>query len=105
MPYPQDEDFYDLTVDNMELGALGPGFPLFFMLMQMLVMYMFGLTIVYFLPIYFRIDETLKTLEGHEYFVESKMAMFSYGAFVMGSQHGNDTHYQSNMTKEAFFQQ
>jgi hypothetical protein len=46
-------------VDNMELGALGPGFPLFFILMQMLVAYLFGLTIVYFLPLYFRIDESI----------------------------------------------
>ena len=46
-------------VDNMELGALGPGFPLFFILMQMLVAYLFGLTIAYFLPLYFRIDESI----------------------------------------------
>jgi hypothetical protein len=55
MPYPNDEDFYDLTVSNMDLGALGPGFPLFFVLMQMLVAYLFGLTLIYFVPMYFRI--------------------------------------------------
>lgn len=103
MPYPNDEDFYDLTVSNMDLGALGPGFPLFFVLMQMLVAYLFGLTLIYFVPMYFRITESLEELEKHDYFIESRWAMFSYGAFVMGSQHGNDTHYQANMTKEEFF--
>ena len=90
-------------VDNMELGALGPGFPLFFILMQMLVAYLFGLTLVYFLPLYFSIGESIERLESHGYVVDSKMAMFSYGSFVMGSQHVNDTNV-GNMTKDEFFE-
>lgn len=41
----------------MDLGALGPGFPLFFVLMQYLILYLFGLTLVYTFPLYSRIKE------------------------------------------------
>jgi len=84
----------------MELGALGPGFPLFFILMQMLVAYLFGLTLVYFLPLYFSISESLEKLEGHGFVVDSTLAMFSYGAFVMGTQHNASS--QTKMQEEQF---
>jgi hypothetical protein len=87
MPYPQEEDFFELNVDNMKLGSLGPGFPLFFILMQYLIIYLFGLTIIYFAPVYLQISSIIEKLEGHGYFVESKLAMLSYGAFVVGAEH------------------
>jgi len=87
MPYPKDEDFCDLYVDNARLGVLGPGFPLFFILMQYLIYYLAGLCVVYFLPVYFSISSSIEALESHGYFVESKIAMLSYGAYVVGADH------------------
>jgi hypothetical protein len=89
----------------MELGALGPGFPLFFILMQYLIFYLFGLTIIYFLPNYFNMTSAVEKLQKYDYVVESDLAMISYGAFVMGAIHGNETHdYKAIMTKENFFE-
>jgi len=61
---------------------LGPGFPLFFVLLQYLIAYMFGLTIVYFLPVAFSINAAVADLEKQGVNIESKIAMWSYGAFV-----------------------
>ena len=30
LPYPGDEHFFPVCVDNKDLGVLGPGFPMFF---------------------------------------------------------------------------
>tara|TARA_B110000503_G_scaffold113792_1_gene170893 strand:- start:1062 stop:1250 length:189 start_codon:yes stop_codon:yes gene_type:complete len=30
MPYPGEEHFFPVCVDNKDLGILGPGFPMFF---------------------------------------------------------------------------
>jgi hypothetical protein len=67
------------------LGFLGPGFPLFFFLLQFLCLYLLCLTIIYFLPCAVAINNALSDLEGSDYFIESTMAMFSYGAFIAGT--------------------
>ena len=98
MPYPTDEDFYEFRIfDNMYLAGLGPGFPLFFMLMQYLILYMLGLCLIYFVPNYLRMSETVDLLKDkYGYSVESDLAMLSYGAFVVGALE-NDT-IKANMT-------
>ena len=104
MPYPTDEDFYEFRIfDNMYLAGLGPGFPLFFMLMQYLILYMLGLCLIYFVPNYLRMSETVDLLKDkYGYSVESDLAMLSYGAFVVGALE-NDT-IKANMTKDNFFE-
>jgi len=56
LPYPQEEDFYDITVDNGELGMLGSGFPLFFVLMQMLIFYCLCISLIVTVPAGLRIN-------------------------------------------------
>ena len=46
-----------------------------------------GLCVVYFLPVYFSISSSIEALESHGYFVDSKIAMLSYGAYVVGADH------------------
>ena len=50
MPYIEDEHRYALCTSNMDLGEMGPGFPLFFQLVKYLGGLMFLLTLFYFLP-------------------------------------------------------
>ena len=97
MPYPQEGDFYEFWVDNLELGALGPGFPLFFILMQYLIFYLIGLTAIYFVPNYLSMKSHVDKLQNdYGYYVESDLAMISYGAYVMGALHNES--YHGNMT-------
>ena len=77
-----DAALFDINVKKADLGMLGPGFPLFFVLLQYLIGYMFGLTIVYFLPVAFSINAAVEDLESKGVNIESKIAMWSYGAFV-----------------------
>ena len=73
-------------MDNMDLGFLGPGFPLFFILMKYLCIYMFCITLIYFAPVAYAINDSMKDLNNSsDFFTESKLAMFSYGAFVAGA--------------------
>ena len=64
LPYPQEEDFYDITVDNGELGMLGSGFPLFFVLMQMLIFYCLCISLIVTVPAGLRINQAIKELEA-----------------------------------------
>jgi hypothetical protein len=73
-------------MDNMDLGFLGPGFPLFFILMKYLCIYMFCITLIYFAPVAYVFSQSLQELDSStDFFTESKLAMFSYGAFVAGT--------------------
>ena len=85
LPYPGEDAYIELSVSNFDLGFLGPGFPLFFILLQQLCLYLFCLCLIYFLPVAMAINNALEDLEGTDFFVESSMAMWSYGAFVAGT--------------------
>lgn len=85
LPYPNEEAYLEINVNNLDLGFLGPGFPLFFVLMKLLCIYLFILCIIYFLPVALAITKALDDLEGTEFFIESSVAMFSYGAFIVGT--------------------
>lgn len=104
LPYPQEEDFFSVFVDNMELGVLGSGFPLFFALMQMLIFYCLIVCLTFTYPIGKMIMEYNAKLEGEGYFIESKVAMFSYGAFVVGAEGIKSTDGTDPITKEKFFE-
>lgn len=51
----------------------------------MLCLYLFCLCLIYFLPVAFAINNALEDLESQGYFIESMMAMWSFGAFVAGT--------------------
>jgi hypothetical protein len=48
-------------------------------------LYLFILCIIYFVPVALAIMDALDSLESEEFFIESSVAMFSYGAFVAGT--------------------
>ena len=64
MPYPADKDFFELCCPDTELGSMGPGFPLFFIFMKYLMVYLFIITLIYFLPISFLISSALGDFDG-----------------------------------------
>ena len=90
MPYPKDEHYYPVCVDNLDLGAMGPGFPLFFELMKMIGYLMFCLTVIYFLPCAFMMYDALKEIKDDLAPGDSVMSLFSFGAFV---HHVDDEKY------------
>jgi hypothetical protein len=85
LPYPDEGAYLELGMDNLDLGFLGPGFPLFFILMKLLCIYLFLLVLIYFLPVALAITQALESLESEDFFIESTVAMFSYGAFIAGT--------------------
>ena len=50
MPYPSDEHYFPICVDNLELGAMGSGYPLIFEFMKMVGYMLAVLTVIYSLP-------------------------------------------------------
>lgn len=64
MTFPTEDNLYSICADNIELGELGPGFPLFFEFVKYLCYLMFVLTIVYFLPCAYLIYEAWKNIEN-----------------------------------------
>ena len=57
MPYPQEEHFFSIFVDNEKLGVFGEGFPVFFYLIKYLTILILILTIFFFLPtLYFMVQ-------------------------------------------------
>lgn len=84
MPYPTEDDhWYSLCCDNMELGSMGSGYPLFFEF-QKLVGYLMGiLTLIYFAPIAYMIYDAIRDFKGNLKPDDSKISLFSIGAFIM----------------------
>ena len=90
MPYPEDEHYFPLCVDNLDLGAMGPGYPLFFEFMKMVGYLMTLLTIVYFLPCAFMMYDAYKEIKDDLAPGDSVISLFSFGAFV---HHVDDEKY------------
>jgi hypothetical protein len=83
MPHPKDDDLYEICTNNINLGDLGPGFPLFFEFMRYLVIYLLILTMLYFVPVALNILRALNELNLEDIELnESSITLFSYGAFV-----------------------
>ena len=70
---------------------LGTGFPLFFILMQMLIFYCLIVSLIFTLPVGMKINTAMKELKGLEYNISSEAALFSYGAFLVGAEALNNT--------------
>jgi len=62
MPYPKDEDFFPLCCDNLVLGALGSGYPLFFELIKYVGYLMIILSVVYFGPCAYMMYDAFKDI-------------------------------------------
>lgn len=92
LPIPTDENLYPLCVDNTHLGDLGPGFPLFFIFMKYLAIYLFFLTIIFFLPMAILIYGAMTELTANLAPYDSEFALFSFGALV---HHAGEVGYEN----------
>jgi drug/metabolite transporter superfamily protein YnfA len=100
LPIPTEEQMYPICVANKELGDLGPGFPLFFIFMKYLAVYLFILTLIFFLPMAFLIWNALQELKGNLAPDDSMFALFSLGAIF---QHIGEPGYDLDVDKRARF--
>ena len=66
MTFPTEDNLYSICADNIDLGELGPGFPLFFEFVKYLCYLMLVLTIVYFLPCAYLIYEAWKNIKNED---------------------------------------
>lgn len=82
LPIPTDDNLFPICTDNTNLGDLGPGFPLFFIFMKYLAIYLFCLTIIFFLPMAFLINTALEELRTNLAAYDSEFALFSFGALI-----------------------
>lgn len=82
LPIPTEENLFPICTDNTNLGDLGPGFPLFFIFMKYLAIYLFCLTIIFFLPMAFLINTALEELRVNLASYDSEFALFSFGALI-----------------------
>ena len=82
LPYPKEEHFFSLCSDTWELGALGPGYPLYFEFMKWVGYLMLALTVIYFVPCAFLMYDAFKDLQEKLDKDDSVIALFSFGAFV-----------------------
>ena len=64
MPYPQDEHFFSITVDNEKLGVFGEGFPVFFYLIKYMTILILILTVFFFFPTLFYMVEAYDRVEA-----------------------------------------
>jgi len=64
LPYVTEDVMYPLCVDNTNLGDLGPGFPLFFIFMKYLTIYLIILSLIYFLPMAILINNALGEIKN-----------------------------------------
>lgn len=100
LPYVTEEHFYPICVDNTNLGDLGPGFPLFFIFMKYLTIYLLILTLIYFLPMAFLLATALNEIKDNLKPDDSLFALFSLGALI---QHVGDEGYALDMEKRQKF--
>lgn len=82
MPFPEPEHFFPLCVDNMDLGALGSGFPLFFEFIKYVSYLMLLLSLVLFVPAEYMIYQSYKEYEGKLKNDDSIVSLWSFGAFI-----------------------
>ena len=82
MPNPKDDQWFEICCDNMDLGAMGPGFPLYFELIKKIGFLMLFLTIIYFLPAAYMMYDAYNDLKGNLKPGDSIIGLFSFGAFV-----------------------
>ena len=82
MPFPNDEDFFPLCTDNVNLGALGPGYPLFFEFIKGVGKLMMILTVVFFTPCCILMVDAYADLKDNLESDDSVVGLFSFGAFV-----------------------
>jgi hypothetical protein len=94
LPYIVEENMYPICVENTNLGDLGPGFPLFFIFMKYLTIYMLILTLIYFLPMAILVVKALNDIKNNLQSDDSMFALFSIGALL---QHAGEQGYTLNL--------
>ena len=82
LPIPSEQHLYPICVDNTQLGDLGPGFPLFFIFMKYLCIYLLWLSLIFFLPMAILIYSALTELQQNLAPYDSEFALFSFGALI-----------------------
>jgi len=86
MPYPESEHFFKVCADNASLGAMGPGFPLFFEFVKRVGYLMAILTVIYFLPSTYMMYLAYQEIKGLINYDESVIGLYSFGAFVYNAE-------------------
>jgi hypothetical protein len=82
MPHPHESDFYKLCCSNMDLGPMGPGFPLYFEFRKYVTLLLFMLSVVFFIPAEFMIYESFIEYRNNLENDDSVISLWSFGAFV-----------------------
>jgi hypothetical protein len=82
MAFPVEEDFYKLCCNNIDLGPLGPGFPLYFELRKYVSLLLFILSIIFFVPAEYMIYKSFKEYSGKLKNDDSVVSLWSFGAFI-----------------------
>ena len=82
LPYPNEEHFFPVCVDNKDLGVLGPGFPMFFQFLKYNIYLLLFLTVIYFIPAMAFITSAYNQLEEHMTPEDNPIALRSIGAFL-----------------------
>ena len=82
LPFPTDEDMFPVCSANTELGVMVPGFPLFFVFIKFLAIYLFILSIIYFIPTAILIAISMKDYKENLGPDDSMFSLFSFGAFI-----------------------
>ena len=84
-PHPEAENFKPLACANSELGAMGPGYPLYLELIKKVGWLMLFLTIFYSAPSAFLMYRSYDEIKGNLQADDSSVALFSFGAYVFNS--------------------
>jgi len=91
MPFPEEQHFFSVCVDNKMLGCMGPGYPLFFEFMKSIGWLMLILSLINFLPQSYMMYDSYIELKDNLEPEDSIIALFSFGAFV---QHVGDSNFE-----------
>ena len=82
MPYPGIEHKYPLCSPNVELGQMGPGYPLYFEFIKSVGQLMMVLTVVYFAPSAYMMYDAWNGIKDQIDSNEQLIGLFSFGAYI-----------------------
>jgi hypothetical protein len=103
MPYVGKEHKYPLCSPNIELGEMGPGYPLYFEFVKGVGQLMLLLTIVFFAPSCYMMYDAWKDIRANLQSDESSVALFSFGAYI-STNRGVDVEFKEYEKRKLYVQ-
>jgi len=82
MPNPDDDHFYGICCNNIDMGPMGPGFPLYFEFRKYVSYLLAILTVILFIPAEYMIYQCYKEYTGKLRSDDSAIGLWSFGAFI-----------------------